>query len=271
MRLKLISCEIFFREVCHLLARTPHTVDLQFLPKGLHDLGAEKMVHRLQEQIDAVPADAYDAVLLGYALCNNGVVGLRAADVPLVLPRGHDCITLFLGSRQSYREYFDAHPGTYYRTTGWYERADAASADDVTVPQQLGLFQSYEELVRQYGEDNARYIIETMGDPTVNYDCIGFIRMRLVAEEPFRRQAVAEADERGWTFKELDGSLELLRKLVDAEWDEDFLVVSPGEVVAATHDENIFTALPAACAPAQTAASDARAADSAGGCQDVGS
>ncbi len=39
MRLKLISCEIFYREMCAVVARSPNTVDVEFLPKGLHDIG----------------------------------------------------------------------------------------------------------------------------------------------------------------------------------------------------------------------------------------
>ncbi|MFV1980286.1 MAG: DUF1638 domain-containing protein [Rhodothermia bacterium] len=33
-----------------------------------------------------------------------------------VLPRAHDCITLLMGSRTRYLEYFKAHPGTYFRS-----------------------------------------------------------------------------------------------------------------------------------------------------------
>ncbi len=38
MNLKLISCEIFFREMEAAAARSRHRIDLTFLPKGLHDL-----------------------------------------------------------------------------------------------------------------------------------------------------------------------------------------------------------------------------------------
>jgi len=40
VRLKLISCEIFYREMCAAVARSPHLVDIEFLPKGLHDIGS---------------------------------------------------------------------------------------------------------------------------------------------------------------------------------------------------------------------------------------
>ena len=117
MRLKLISCEIFYREMCAAVARSPHRIDIEFLPKGLHDIGSKKMLERLQEAVDHV--ENYDAVLLGYALCNNGLAGLTARSLPLVLPRAHDCITLFLGSKERYLEYFSDHPGVYPADTGF--------------------------------------------------------------------------------------------------------------------------------------------------------
>jgi hypothetical protein len=39
----------------------------------------------------------------------------------MIIPKAHDCITLFLGSKERYRTYFDAHPGTYWYTPGWVE------------------------------------------------------------------------------------------------------------------------------------------------------
>ena len=95
MRLKLISCEIFYRELCWAVARSPNTVDIEFLPKGLHDIGSEGMSARLQAVLDRVDDPRYEAVLLGYGLCNNGIAGLRPGKYRLIVPRAHDCITLF--------------------------------------------------------------------------------------------------------------------------------------------------------------------------------
>ena len=242
MRLKLICCEVMYREVCFLAANSPHICDTEFLPKGLHDLGVDKMRPRLQEKIDGIPVGAYDAILLGYGLCNNGIAGLTARATKLVVPRAHDCITLFLGSRKRYREFFDAHPGTYYRTTGWIERGDGEKIDDVTISQKLGLFMKYDELVGKYGEDNAKYIMETMGDLTANYDRIAFIDMGLACEADFARVAENEAREQGFKYEKIQGSMDILRKLVNAEWDEDFLVVQPGEQIKASHDEGVIKA-----------------------------
>jgi hypothetical protein len=242
MRLKLLACEIFFRELSHLCANGPHTIDAVYLPKGLHDLGQEKMIARLQAQVDAVPPGRYDAILMAYGLCNNGLVGLTCSHTRLVAPRAHDCITLFLGSRDRYRQFFDAHPGTYYRTTGWLEREDPDSAGEPTVSQRLGLTFQYEELVAKYGEDNAQYVMEMLGDTRAHYDRIVFIGMGLPCEAPFVETARQEAAKRGWAFEQVDGSMELLRRLICGEWDANFLIVEPGRSLKASHDDGVIRA-----------------------------
>jgi len=91
----------------------------QFLEFGLHGEPA-KLREELQKAIDATP-DTFDAILLGYGLCSKGVEGITARKTRLVIMRGHDCITCFLGSRARYLEYFTAHPGTYWYSPGWIE------------------------------------------------------------------------------------------------------------------------------------------------------
>jgi hypothetical protein len=239
MRLKVMCCEVFYREICSLMATSPHQCDVEFLPKGLHDLGAEKMSARLQEVLEAVDPDRYDAVAMVYGLCNNGTVGVVAPKLRLVIPKAHDCIALFLGSRGRYREYFDAHPGTYYRTSGWLERDDASSAGDTTIPQQLGLTTSYEQLVEQYGEENAKYVMEMMGGGEQHYDRLTFIRMGIEGEDRFRDQARDEAEQKQWQFEELKGDMGILRKLIYGEWDDAFLVLEPGESLEPSYDEQV--------------------------------
>ena len=121
-RFKLIACEIFYREVCLAVATAQNIVDIEFLSQGLHDIESTEMCARVQQAVDAADPEKYDAVLIGFGLCNNGLVGLTAHSLPLIVPRAHDCITLFLGSKERYQQIFDENPGTYFKTTGWVER-----------------------------------------------------------------------------------------------------------------------------------------------------
>jgi len=246
MKLKLISCEIFFREICALAARTPHRLDLVFLPKGLHDLGAAPMRERVQAAVDQGGGETYDAILLGYGLCNNGLVGLTARAAPLIVPRAHDCLTLFFGSRRRYQDYFDRHPGTYFYTTGWLERGEASGdLKQLSIGHQLGMDKSYAQLVAEYGEDNAQYLFDTLCAPPPNYSRCTFIEMGVEPGPHFEADARARAAERGWTFEKVRGDPGLLERLVNGPWDAaDFLTIPPGHRIAARYDDAILAAEP---------------------------
>ncbi len=239
MKFKVLACEVFTRELEQLSKDCAHQLDITYLPKGLHDLGQDKMLARMQAEVDAVPAQAFDAILLVYGLCNNGISGLKANNTKLVVPRAHDCITLFLGGRAEYKQEFDNNPGTYYRTTGWIEHESADGAGDETIQQKLGLFMAYEELVEKYGEDNAKYIQETMGSGVEHYSRLAFIQMGVDGEEPFIEQSRKEAEEKEWTFDLVKGSLTLLQRLTRGDWDDDFLIVEPGRSISPTHDDGV--------------------------------
>ena len=239
MNVRAICCEIIYREACRLAADSPLIVDLEFVPKGLHDIGSERMLARLQERIDAVDPESYDVTIAGYALCNNGVVGLQATRTTLVLPRAHDCITFFMGSRQRYREYFDAHTGTYFRTTGWSERSSAREEEGVHT--QLGYDKTYEEYVEKYGEDNAKYIWEVLGAWKSAYSRMTYINMGMRLGDEYAARAREDAVANGWEFERIEGDWTLLGKLFQGDWDdEDFLVVEPGDGVEASFDECIL-------------------------------
>lgn len=241
MHLKLIACEILYREFCAAVAGSPNQVDAEFLPKGLHDIGQEGMSSRLKATLGAVDESSYDAILLGYALCSNGLVGLAARTIPLVVPRAHDCITLFLGSKERYLEYFHKNPGIYFKTSGWIERGDGlAQLKGDSSEATRGMNWTYEELAARYGEDNARFLYEQLGDLTRNYSGLTFIEMGIEPDDRFEQRTRREAAQRGWKFEKLAGDMGLIRDLVDGRWDEDrFLVVPPGCRVVPSFDERI--------------------------------
>jgi len=246
MRLKLISCEIFYREMCAAVARSPNTVDIEFLPKGLHDIGSAAMLARVQGVVDGVEASKYEAVLLGYGLCNNGISGLTARLLPVVVPRAHDCITVFFGSKERYQEYFTSHPGVYFKTSGWIERGEAkGELRQLSIPHQIGMDLSYDQLVAKYGEDNAKYLYEELCNYVKHYTQFTFIEMGIEPDESFARQTREEAARRGWKFEKVPGDMSMMQRLVDGVWDDkEFLVVPPGWQVVAKYDEGIIAKEP---------------------------
>ena len=241
MRIRLIACEVLFRELCGAAARSPHQVDVEFLEKGMHDFGAAAMRKELQFRIDATDASKYDAIALDYALCGNGLHGLHATRLPLVAPRAHDCIALLLGSRERYADYFNSHPGTYFRSTGWLESGKSL----VPLAQvRLGTGVSLQALVEKYGEENGTYLFAELNKYQSAYRRLVYIKTGLESDRRFELEARAEAAKSNWEYDILDGDLRLLRMLVNAEWDpSDFLVVQPGERIVARYDEAVIHAV----------------------------
>jgi len=225
------------REAALRAAMSPHVIDLHFLTKGLHD-NPDSLRQEVQAQIDRLDPLPHDAVLLGYALCSNGAVGLEARSTPLVVPRAHDCITFFLGSKELYAQRHGEKPGTYYYTAGWIER-DAAHAERKPADG-AGLDQSFAELVAKYGEDNARFLMDFQNQWQQNYTTAAYIKTELGHRPDVEAEARQAAESHGWEFETIEGSDRLIRALMDGDWnDEEFVVVPPGGRVAAAYDGHI--------------------------------
>jgi hypothetical protein len=250
MHLKVLACEVAAREIYICAAQSVNTVSIDLLTQGLHD-NSDLMRQRLQQEIDAIDGSQYDAILLGYGLCNNGIVGLRPRDRKLVVPRAHDCITFFLGSKQRYAEEFEQRPGTYYYTTGWLEYPERRG-ERLEQMTKSGLGDSwrqmkeFQKLVEKYGEANARYLMEVMGDWETKYNRGAFIEFDFSRHLGLHEKARDICNKRGWEFELLEGRLGLLQNWLDGAWDDEhFLIVEPGYEVAADYRGNIVKSVPA--------------------------
>jgi hypothetical protein len=247
MFFKVIACEIAFREICYAAAVSQNLIDTEFLTQGYHDIPATGRAE-IQKRIDAVPAGKYDAILLGYGLCSNILTGLTTAHTQLVIPRAHDCITFFLGSKERYKACFDSKPGTYYYTSGWLECAKRRGLagpvwDGAWMPAgaNTSLRSTYAQWVEKYGEDQAKYLKEEMSRWTDSYSHGTFIAFDFVKHLKLREEVQKICKERGWDYDEIPGDMGLFNKLIEGDWPEaDFLLVPPGQRVIATNDEKVI-------------------------------
>jgi hypothetical protein len=211
---KVIACATVIEEMLPLL---PPGVDHQVLDFGLH-VNPESLKRALQDAVDAAVPPT-ETIVLGYGLCSQAVIGLRANGCTLVVPRVDDCIAIFLGSGEVYRQQFRAEPGTYYLTKGWIEAGD-------------GPFAEHDRLVARYGREKAEWVTHEM---LKNYTRLALINTGQYELERYRAYARRTAARFGLRYEEITGSTALVKKMVYGPWDEEFVVVPPGEAVCYEH------------------------------------
>jgi hypothetical protein len=238
----LISCAVLARECYSCASISRNIIDIKILEQGLHDVGEVKMAASLQNAINMVEADKYDAILLAYGLCNNGIRNLHA-ELPLVIPRAHDCITLLMGSKTAYKNYFNEYPGTFFQSIGWSERSKDNLSNPDSTTRQMGLA-TYEEYVQIYGEENAKYLMEELGDGLKNYTRLTFIDTGMKVPKQKKRELKEWARSENWEYDEYQGNTRLLLMLMNGDWDEsEFLVVFPGNTISPTYDDGIIQSI----------------------------
>ncbi len=209
-----IACATVIEEMLPLL---PPDVGHHILDFGLHT-DPVRLRGEIQKAIDELSGQA-DVIILGYGLCSQGVVGLEARDATLVVPRVDDCISIFLGSRSAYRRQSRLEPGTYYLTKGWIEVGDSPFAE-------------FDRMVVKYGRTKADRMITLM---LAHYKRLALINTGQYELERYRAYAREEADRFGLRYEEIEGSDDLVKRMIDGPWDDQFVVVPPGEVIRFEH------------------------------------
>jgi hypothetical protein len=215
-------------------------VDIELVKKGLHER-PDELRSLLQERIDALSPEVYEAVTLAYGLCGKATAGLTAGEIPIVLPRAHDCVTLFLGSRERYQFEFENQPGTFWYVKDYVEREDSSGwTGALGSAGEMNLEALYLDYVERYGKDNADYLMDTMSGWHNHYARAAFIHLGIGDSTEVESRAREEARDRGWSFQRIEGSVDLIARLVNADWDEDFLIVKPGETIAMSFDDEVI-------------------------------
>ena len=244
MHLMCLACDVLARPVYLCAARSPHIVDIELFPRGLHNEPADLRA-KLQARIDALSGPPYDAIVMGYGLCGQASTGLTARGIPLVIPRAHDCITLFLGGRERYQYQFENFPGTYWYAHDYVERDDGQGGTlSLGSNVDVKMNEAYEEYVQKYGKENADYLMEVMGGWQKHYKRAAYIEMGVGDGSKVEAKAREDAARRGWAFDRVAGDLVLIRRLIEGEWENDFLVLKSGEQMKMTYDEQVIGCTP---------------------------
>lgn len=231
----LIACEVFRSEIEMLAGGAEHLVEKRFYEIGLHDRPDEMRAKLQREVSETDRRDDVEAIVLAYGLCGLGTAGLRAGRHPLVIPRAHDCITVFLGSKELYAERQSACPGCYHYTAGWNR------ARRVPGPDRLEALRR--DFSRQFDPEDVEFLLESERAMWQAYDTSTFIDLGTPEAEREAGYAKQCADWLGWKFERIQGDPALLRDLLFGPWDEArYQIIRPGFKLAHSPDDAVMRA-----------------------------
>lgn len=209
MRSLIVACRTVEDELRAALARLGSDIPVVFLNAGLH-IFPDKLREAVQTELDRI--ENVDTVLMGYGFCGKGLVGIRSDRFRIVVPRVHDCISLLLGSHATRANF--GHD-VFFITQGW-------------LGHELGLVHEYEQSVARYGEERAlRLTRRTMQ----NYTRLAAIDTGAYDVDSLEPQVADLAGKLGWQFEKTAGSLRFFEKLITGPWDEEFVVLEPGQTI----------------------------------------
>lgn len=246
MHIHIVACRVLTRELSALVYDAENNIDITWMPQGLHETPSilhaelEAALDNIYEQLEKKQLKRRpDVIVLGYGLCSNSLVGLTARDIPLVVPRADDCITLFLGSKERYLDYFTRYSGTYWLNNMWVENSPEID------PDHLEKYRA--ELMEEYDddEDTVEYLLEIATEYTKNYKRVGYIDSCVYNCEETRERAMAYAAKNDLEFFDVKGDNVLLKRIVAGEFDDaDFLTVPPGYTIKYSDGPERMVAVP---------------------------
>jgi len=233
----LVACRVLEAEIAALSAEAAHIVRREFFEIGLHDQPTDLRSKLAGAICRAEDDPSVGQVVLVYGLCGLALVDLAPRRCPLVVARAHDCITLFLGSKERYAAAMRDEPGTYWYSPGWNK------AMRVPGPEREARLR--EEYAERFGAEEAEALLEMERSAFAQHTTAGYTDHGLPGDARNRLYAEQCAQSLGWRFREHRGDPTLLRDLLHGPWDDErFLTVLPGERIAHTTDAAVVRAVP---------------------------
>jgi len=247
MKYKVIACGVFEPYLQLLAEECPNEIVIKALDAGLHSRPNDLRLLAQAEIDEASREGGYDAVILFYGLCGRGTANLLSRDIPVVIPRAHDCITLFLGSAEAYLREFNKNPGTFYHTLGWIQQKinpknrEAAALYSNYTRDGWEHHPDFRDLEKRFGRDNAEHVVSFMERWRQHYTRAAYIDLGFPGEGPlmeFTREMASVFD---WNYEVIQGDIELMRGILAGDWPENrVFVLPPNSRSVSSGDEKIF-------------------------------
>lgn len=247
MKFHVVLCGVFEPYVRQLAQESSHEINIKVLDAGLHSRPNDLRL-LVQAEIDsASKSGAYDAVILLYGLCGRGTANLVSRNIPLVIPRAHDCITLFLGSREAYLREFNKNPGTFYHTLGWIEKKinpkNREASELYLNYGKVGYEKhpDFRKLERQFGKENAEHVLAFMDRWRQHYTRAAYIDLGLEGEDSGAEFTKEIAETFDWQYEKIQGTSKLIRNVLNGDWNEESVfVLPPNSASISSGDDRVF-------------------------------
>lgn len=215
MTSSVIACETIKDEILYVANKVKCQFPISWLSSSLHKF-PKKLQLQLQEEIDKHKNKENILLLFGY--CGNAVLGLSSKDARLIIPKMDDCVSLLLGGNER-RKDMDREGCAYYLTKGWMD-SDS------------GIATEYNRCAMKYGHEKSKRVFKIMLKGYKRLDVIntGVDKLHELLKAAQEFAGLFELDHRV-----VDGTLDVLYKAMCGQWDEDFVVIEPGEKVTFEH------------------------------------
>lgn len=210
-----IACNTLKDEILWAIKGLKCDYPVIWIESGQHNT-PQKLNTGLQKQIDRI--SNVDNIILLFGSCGNSLYGLRSMQSKLIFPRVDDCISLFLGGNEGKKEW-DKKGTSYYLTKGYLEN-------------ESNIWTDYNHSLNKYGEEKTKKIMQTL---LKNYQ-----KLRIIDTGSYNVQELIPETENIASKLELEhevikGSLHILLKALQGDWDDDFVILQPGESVDYSH------------------------------------
>ncbi len=230
MKFALIACSVMCRDLSFCIAGSQNIIFPIWLKQGLHNT-PHKLKEMLQEKIDEIEEmnndfsnkEKFSAILLGYGLCSNSIIGLKSKSIKLVIPKCDDCIAIFLGSQKRYLEIFNSQNGIYWYNKGWIEQSSMPSKEHYQL-----IFEHYKT---KYDEDTAEFLLEQETSYIEKYESCIYIKSKVCDEENEVNFTKKVAKDFKWEYMEINSDLSLIENLLNGNWNEQFLICNQGQMI----------------------------------------
>jgi len=222
----IVSCDVFSKEIEAFYDTIKYKpMHMEFFDAGLH-ITPNEMKRQLQERIDNCEKEYNpDYLLLLAGLCGNATLKLQTSSSKLVIPRIHDCISIFLGSSEKYLELKKVKPCAYFSSPGWVKSK---------LPPGKELEEKTLKMYQELYPDDEEYVEDLMiafNDQFSAYNA--YVYTDLISDDAAEQTCKDCAAHLNWSYEKVQGDPQFLLDALNRKWDDRFLIADPNTPIKA--------------------------------------